>query len=258
MPQLQCFQLLIPIMKNIRTIALLSVSWLGLSAGGAQAADFRADLDPLNSSGVNGTVLFDLSDDRETLTVTFDATGFAPNQPHVGHIHGAFVDGNVPLEAADSTVPTLAQDTDNDGFIELAEGQTTYGPIILPLETVNTSDGSAFYVETYDLSDDSIFASNVLTPEEGDLFDKEALFPLTFREVVYHGAFVEDGIGEGTSGEVDGTNGYLPVLPVTAGAIVAVDDTVATPEPASMGALVLAGIGGIYGLRRRRQQQATE
>jgi hypothetical protein len=235
-------------MKNIRTIALLSLSWLGFSAAAAQAASFQADLDPLNNSGVDGTVLFELSEDQESLTVIFEATGFEPNQPHVGHIHGQFAMGN----PVDSMVPTLAQDADDDGFIELAEGATVYGPIVLPLETVNTPDGSASYTETYDLSDSSTFASNVLTEEEGDSFNASDLFPLTFREVIYHGLSVDAGIGAGTPGEVDGTGGYLAVLPVAAAPIVA------TPEPGATGALVLAGLGGFYGFRRRRQNKSVQ
>jgi hypothetical protein len=52
---------------------------------------------------------------------------------------------------------------------------------------------------------------------------------------------VEPGIGDGTPGEVDGTNGYLAVLPVAAGLIV--------PEP---GSLAIISLGGLAMLRRRR------
>lgn len=236
-------------MKHIATIALLSASWVGLSAISAQAAGFRADLDPLNNSGVTGTVLFDLSEDMNFLTVTFDASGFEPNQPHVGHIHGAFMNGT----PVNSVTPTLDQDTDGDGFIELAEGLPVYGPIILPLETVNTPGGNASYTKTYDLRDGSIFASNVLTSDMGDTFSRSDLLPLTLREVVYHGMTVEPGKGAGTPGEVDGANGYLAVLPVSAGEIVAADTATSVPEPTSIAGLVLAGIGGIYGTRRRQK-----
>ncbi len=238
-------------MKNLGTISFLSTILLGLFASSAQAASFQVDLDELNDSGVTGTVMLDLSDDMESLTVTLDAMGFEPNVDHVGHIHGAF---NMMGEVVDSQTPTLAQDTDGDGFVELGEGAPVYGPIVLPIETINTPDGSASYTMTYDLTDSSIFGSNVLTPDEMDTFMASDLFPLDFREIVYHGLTVEPGVGAGTPGEVDGTGGYLAVLPAAAGEIVAVDeDMVSTPEPAATAALAIAGVGSIFGLRRRQR-----
>lgn len=240
------------IMKNISKVALLSASLVGLSAASAQASSFTADLDALNDSGVTGTVLLELSDDMESLTVSVDAMGFEPDQPHVGHIHGLLNMGN----PADSQTPTLDQDADGDGFIELAEGATVYGPIILPIKTITTPDGSASYTETYDLTDSSIFGANVLTPEEGDTFEASDLFPLTFREIVYHGLSVPEGAGANTEGEVNGSGGYLAVLPAAAGEIVASDDMATTPEPGMTAALAIAGVGGLLKLRRRQNNAA--
>ena len=48
------------------------------------------------------------------------------------------------------------------------------------------------------------------------------LFPLDLREIVLHGKTVAAGPGANTPGEVNGTNGYLTVLPVTCGAITSV------------------------------------
>ncbi len=234
---------------KLAKIALLSVSLMGVSAASAQAASFTADLSALNNSGVTGTVLLDVSDDMETLTVTLEATGFEPDQPHVGHIHGLFSGG----DAADSETPTLAQDTDGDGFVELLEGATVYGPIVLPIETINTPDGNASYTMTYDLTDSSIFGSNILTPDPDDSFEAADLFPLDFREIVYHGLSVDAGVGAGTDGEVDGTGGYIAVLPASAGEIVAVDDMASTPEPGATAAIALVGLGGFLGLRRRQR-----
>lgn len=235
-------------MKNLGKIALLSTSLVGLSAVSAQAMSFQANLDALNNSGVSGTVLLDLSDDLQSLTVTLNATGFEPNQDHIGHIHGLFNMG----EIADSQTPTLAQDADGDGFVELGEGAPVYGPIVLPLETINTPDGTASYTKTYDLTDSSIFGNNVLTDNPDDKFMASDLIPLDFREIVYHGLSVDQGVGADTPGEVNGTGGYLAVLPAAAGEIVA-NDAAATPEPGVVVALLLAGTGGCLGLRRRSE-----
>ena len=234
-------------MKYLSRILLLSASLLGFSAAAAQAASFRADVNTLNNSGASGTVLIDLSDDKKTLTVTTNATGLEPNQNHVQHIHGLFSSAG---EIADSMTPTLAQDTDGDGFVELAEGGPVYGPIVLPLETINTPDGNASITTVFDLTDPSIFGSSRTT---GEPFTAADLMPLTFREIVIHGKTVAPGIGAGTPGEVDGTGGYLAVLPVAAGEIVAVnDDAASVPEPGTTAALIGMGAVGVLMLRRQR------
>ena len=238
-------------MKQLTKIVLLSVSILGFSSATAKAAMFRADVGALSGSGVSGTVLLDLSEDSETLTVTTNATGLEPNQDHVQHIHGLFTPSG---EVADSMTPTIANDTDGDGFVELGEGFPLYGPIILPLATINTPDGNASVTTTYDLSDPSIFGTNRAT---GQPFTAADLMPLTFREVVIHGRSVAAGIGSGTPGEVNGDGGYLAVLPVAAGEIVADDDAASVPEPGTTAALALMGLAGGAALVRRQQNLAV-
>jgi hypothetical protein len=78
------------------------------------------------------------------------------------------------------------------------------------------------------------------------------LMSLDLREVVIHGLTVPPGPGAGTSGEVNGTNGYLTVLPVASGEIVA-----AAPEPGTW-AMMLIGFGAVgFAMRRRRQSGAA-
>lgn len=239
-------------MKHFSKVLLLSLSILGFSSATAKAAMFRADVGSLSGSGVSATVLLDLADDLGTLTVTTNATGLEPNQDHVQHIHGLF---SASGEIADSVSPTITDDTDGDGFVELGEGFPLYGPIILPLATINTPDGNASVTTTFDLSDPSIFGTNRAT---GQPFTAADLMPLTFREVVLHGRSVAAGIGTGTPGEVDGTGGYLAVLPVAAGEIVADDDAASVPEPGTTGALMVMGVaGGALLLRRQRNLVAN-
>jgi hypothetical protein len=70
---------------------------------------------------------------------------------------------------------------------------------------------------------------------------------LDLRELVIHGLTVPPGPGEGTPGEVDGTNGYLAVLPVASAEIAA------APEPSTW-AMMILGLGGIAALRFRSRR----
>lgn len=48
--------------------------------------------------------------------------------------------------ARDSFTPTIATDKDGDGFIEVTEGQATYGPVLINLTSPQTAappDGTA-------------------------------------------------------------------------------------------------------------------
>lgn len=183
---------------------------------------YTTDFTTLNNSGVDGHALLFLNESTQTLTVSIEAHGLEPGQVHAQHIHG-FDD--------DSTAhsPTLAQDADRDGFVELAEGQMRYGPIQLNL-TLNPedsahdhgtaghdhsgdaafpaadADGNLHYIETFH------FGSS--DPNAQSIFD--GITPLEAKEIVLHGLTLQDGQGGG-EGEADGTAGYKGVLPVASG-----------------------------------------
>ena len=181
------------------------------------AADefFTTTFTALNGSGVTGEALVGYDEKTHTLTVAINASGLEPNMPHIQHIHG-FPDGT------DAMTPTSALDTDGDGFIELAEGATSYGPILLNLSTDHTNgtgsdnghdhngdltgfptapDGNIFFIESYVLPEGMLGTDPMLA----------------LREIVIHGESVPEGAGAGTGGEVDGTAGYKLVLPVASG-----------------------------------------
>lgn len=226
--------------------AALAAALVLAAATPAAAApiDFVAQLMPLNNSGVTAT--YNLTLDGTMLTVTGQGSGLEPNMPHPAHIHGL-----IGANAAMTAVPTLANDTDGDGFIELDEGLITYGPIIVPLSSppggaladFPTAPGGSFnFSETYDLTDPSVFAGG---------FSITDLLALDNREIVLHGLTVAEGVGAGTPGEVNGTGGYSAVLPVAAGLI----QVAAVPEPMSM-ALLAVGVAGTLAASRRRQRRA--
>lgn len=179
----------------------------------------------LNGSGVTGEAIIGFDKDSGKITVAISAEGLEANQVHIQHIHG-FTD-----DTTDSRTPTDAQDTDGDGFVELAEGLTIYGDILLNLTTNHENgtggdnghdhsgdltgfptspDGTIWFVESYQLPAGSLDAD----PK------------LDLREVVIHGMSLsaEDGIVNGmpTDGEVNGTPGYKLVLPVASGELEAV------------------------------------
>ncbi len=228
-------------------------------AGSAATSSYVANLTELNGSGVSGQVNFRHNVEAGTLRVRADVTGLAPSLPHVNHIHGRFNEDGSPRN---SEVPTEALDADGDGLVEVLEAAPAYGDILLSLEPalagadpdpsmVHTgpaadAEGRVSYDLTFDLSDDSIFFS----PVSGAAYEGEDLFPLALREYVIHGAFVaESTLNEGASfvpgtERADGT-GYSATLPVAAAEIAPV------PLPAG-GALLLAGLGGLGLVRRRR------
>jgi hypothetical protein len=210
---------------------------VGNDAGGMLTAPllFRANLGTLNQSGVTGFAEFARDGDR--LTARVEAEGLEPGQVHIQHIHGRVAEDGSSL---DSYSPTPGADADGDGFVELAEGLPSYGPILLNLTNPpgggldafpTAPDGQIRYEQTFDLSDQGVLP---------DGFTSDNLLPLNFREVVIHGLSVDGFAGAGTSGEVDGTSGYKLVLPVAAGPIAAVG----VQMVAGNGDSTLIGAGG--------------
>ena len=224
----------------LRSAVAASAVALAVAPQSAAAQLYGGTFTALNGSGVSGSTTLNLFDNSTMLTVNIQATGLEPGVPHVGHIHGLLDSGGLPLN---STTPTIAQDTDHDGFVELAEGLVTYGPILVPFGNVDPNlDGTVNFTQTFNLLDPATYApgfdiTSLLGPNRDDL---------QLREIVLHGMTVPPGPGAGTPGEVNGTNGFLAVLPVASAEIGLL------PEPGTW-AMMLFGFGAM-GVSIRKQK----
>lgn len=175
------------------TAAGLAGAAIAQSQSDRSSTTYRADLQMLNNSGGSGEAIIRLSASGKNALVRIRASGLEAGT-HLAHIHA--------LSSGDSACPTLAQDSDNDGFIEVAEGAQTYGPIRVNFGNIDPDmDGNIDFQTTVKLSGD------------------EGIMPLTNAHIVVHGRSITNNAGAGTDGEVDGSNGYKLPLPVLCGEI---------------------------------------
>ena len=107
---------------------------------GSKAKMVRAELDPLNNSGVTGAARVTVK--GKQLRVKYHAAGLLAGMPHAAHIHyGA---------QAAHECPTVAQDTNTDHRLNVAEGLPKYGPIAVSLTTRgDTSPASALAIARF-------------------------------------------------------------------------------------------------------------
>jgi hypothetical protein len=121
---------------------------------------YTARLSALNSSGVSGTVDFQVT--GNVLVVKMKVTGLVPNQKHFQHIHG---DGT-------ATCPTA---TDAKAGVTLSEAMTNIGSLAFDLQPYPLTDaqGRLNLTQTFTLEPDEL----------------ASITPLTGHVMVLHGAY---------------------------------------------------------------------
>jgi len=183
---------------------------------------YAALLTPSNNSGALGVAAVNFNDHTGTLTVDIEANGLTPGQIHPQHIHG-FPDGTP------SHPPTIALDTDRDGFVETPEGVKAIGPVLLSLtasghvtnaENINdfpvaNANGQLHFQQTYHF--------NLSNTQEAQIFH-ELEGQVAGRAVELHGLQVPPGEGQNTPYEVHGQGGYIAEVPVAGGILAPVSD----------------------------------
>lgn len=148
---------------------------------GKNAKMYTVDFGELNDSGVSGTA--ELILEGVDLTVKLSLDGLEPGG-HAQHIHG-YKENNKK-----SKCPPASADTDNDGYITLAEGVPFYGGVLLPLTDAD---------ENFPMADENGHLEYEMTFEDVT----KDLTPLQNKTIVIHG--------------MDG----MPSLPVACGQVMA-------------------------------------
>lgn len=245
---------------TVLATAALGVSMLALPALAAhEGTGYSGTLTELNDSGASGSADIQVSDDGDTMTVSFDASGLAPlndgegNQlGHAVHIHG-ISDGDLSDDPADgsfsaSSCPdTNADDENGDGVLSVAEGAGAYGGVQVSLTNAgDTSPDSALAVERFDAGTSLDYSREITIPSA--MKDE-----LSKVHIVVHGIDA-DGSGD-LSDDQDRTSSLNEDLPIdatapalcgtlTATSAGAVDTGAGGTATDANGALVL-GLGGL-------------
>ena len=201
--------------KTIGTIAAVAALTLGAVPAMAghdanpspQVQSYTYALDGVanNSEASGWTRLTALPNGK--IQVKIHVEGMAPGVPHAQHLHGITSDGAFVA----GSCPTIANDTDGDGFVDTLEGAPAYGGVQVSLTTSgDTSTASALAVDRFPVAD----ADGVLTYNRTFTPDSPAIWAgLGALEVVVHGA---DLNGNGIYDFGAGPSSLTPNLPLEA------------------------------------------
>ena len=164
------------------SLSLVSVAFAQGSTGGQ--GYFKANLNPLNRSGSDGTAI--LHKEGGKLDTKIYSTGMAPKLPHAQHIHG--------FKQAISECPTLAADDNGDGLVNTAEGLSSYGSIAVSLTTRgDTSPASALAVSRFPVANSGGFMD----------YNRTLSVPNSVRKNLGKFAIVQHGVDLNHNGRYD-------------------------------------------------------
>ncbi len=182
-----------------------------------EARFFKANLSPLNNSGVTGEATFVYMEDGR-FQASVQANNLVANMVHPQHIHGFGFEDKTPKNAVCPPMSAAGE----DGLLTLTDGAPYYGPVLVPLDNdlvplsveefpMANSHGQLNYLQYIRLNT-LIQAINMAHNGE----QTRANINLSKRVVVLHGAYVKDNmiVPEGTEGAE-----YVATLPVACGEI---------------------------------------
>lgn len=177
--------------KLIAIIAALSAMMLALPAMAGhdqnpseQVRTYTYSLDEVanNADGASGTVRLKALPNGK-IQVKIRASGLAPNLPHAQHLHGLFNGDETGFVAG--ACPTIADDSDGDGFVDTVEGVGDYGFVRQSLTTTgDASAASAVEVSRFPVADQNgnLRYQRTFTPTDAKVWSD-----LGALEVVIHG-----------------------------------------------------------------------
>ncbi|GFZ27505.1 hypothetical protein [Lactobacillus corticis] len=183
---------------------------------------YRAEIKPLNADKIgtraHGTAEFELT--ATTLKIVVEMFDTPASMQHWEHFHG-FPDGR------EAEVPTMVQDVNGDGFIDLEETFPVSGTTMVPFD--DQPDAMNIPNDTYPVSDQ---AGHYKYEKEVPLANLQAQFEKTFKtsdlaldkRVVYvHGVSPEMPMPASVGGNLNEKYTCHTTLPIACGKIVKVD-----------------------------------
>ncbi len=183
---------------------------------------YKAELTPLNAAKIgcapHGTVTF--TETATSLKIRLEMFDTPAEIQHWEHFHG-FPDGRA------ATVPTAAQDTNHDGFIDLPETAVVSGTTMVPLDAAPHE--MCIPNDHYPVADAN---GHYAYEKEVPLAKLKAKFEETFhtadlaldKRVVYvHGVPADLELPETVGGKINDDYDQHVTLPIAAGRIERVD-----------------------------------